>query len=123
MNQEQLRTTAFNCGGKTYTDGPMRAVVGVSLTWAQLQAFASAIAADERGIFARTAAEWNSAQVNIARLTERDRCHSIVQALAEGNPVPVLRAILEQPSCSSLCHSEEPCSLTEDGKCSVGARS
>ena len=43
MIQEHLHTLAFNCGGKAHTEGPMRAVTGVTLTWAQLTKFAEAI--------------------------------------------------------------------------------
>jgi len=41
MNQEQLRTLAYDCGAKPHTEGFMRAVTGVSMTFAQLEAFAS----------------------------------------------------------------------------------
>lgn len=41
MNQEQLRTLAYNCGAKPHTEGVMRAVTGVSMTYAQLADFAA----------------------------------------------------------------------------------
>lgn len=41
MNQEQLRTLAYNCGAKPKTEGHMRAVTGVSMTYAQLAEFAA----------------------------------------------------------------------------------
>ena len=41
MNQEQLRTLAYNCGAKPHTEGVMRAVTGVSMTYAQLAKFAA----------------------------------------------------------------------------------
>ena len=43
MNQEQLRTLAHNCGAKPHTEGLMRAVTGVSMTYAQLAKFAAAL--------------------------------------------------------------------------------
>lgn len=43
MNQEQLRTLAHKCGAKPHTQAPMRAVTGVSMTYAQLAAFAAAL--------------------------------------------------------------------------------
>jgi hypothetical protein len=43
MNQEQLRTLAYDCGAKPHTEGLMRAVTGVSMTYAQLMAFAAAL--------------------------------------------------------------------------------
>lgn len=43
MNQEQLRTLAYNCGAKPHTQGVMRAVTGVSMTYAQLADFAAAL--------------------------------------------------------------------------------
>lgn len=43
MNQEQLKDLAHNCGAKPHTEGPMRAVTGVSMTYAQLVAFATAL--------------------------------------------------------------------------------
>jgi hypothetical protein len=41
MNQEQLRTLAYSCGAKPHTEGVMRAVTGVSMTYAQLAEFAA----------------------------------------------------------------------------------
>ena len=33
------------------------------------------------------------------------------------------RVVVERiPTCSSLCHPDEPCSLTPDGKCQEGLR-
>lgn len=43
MNQEQLRTLAYNCGAKPHTQGLMRAVTGVSMTYEQLTKFAAAL--------------------------------------------------------------------------------
>lgn len=43
MNQEQLRTLAHNCGAKPYTVGIRRHVTGVTMTYAQLAAFADAL--------------------------------------------------------------------------------
>ena len=43
MNQEQLRTLAYNCGAKPHTQGGMRAVNGVTMTYEQLTKFAAAL--------------------------------------------------------------------------------
>lgn len=43
MNQEQLQTLAHQCGAKPHTQGLMRAATGVSMTYAQLAAFAAAL--------------------------------------------------------------------------------
>ena len=80
MNEIQLRAAAVAVGAQTYTQGPMRAVVGVSMTFAQLASFASAVAADERGTFAQTAAEWNAIQTTFAVNCETDRCVEVVLA-------------------------------------------
>jgi hypothetical protein len=45
MNQEQLRTLAFNCGAVPYSPPPMRAIRGVSMTYEQLTQFARALGA------------------------------------------------------------------------------
>lgn len=95
MNELQLRAAAMAAGAKTHTEGPMRAVTGVSFTYAQLASFASAVAADERGTFAQTAAEMNRVSVAFAVEVETQRCIRVVQALAEGDAIPVMRAIQE----------------------------
>jgi aldehyde:ferredoxin oxidoreductase len=41
MNQEQLRTLAYDCGAKPHTQGIMRAVTGVSMTYEQLTKLAT----------------------------------------------------------------------------------
>jgi hypothetical protein len=43
MNQQELLTLAYNCGAKSHTQGLMRAVTGVSMTFDQLAAFAAAL--------------------------------------------------------------------------------
>lgn len=43
MNQEELKVLAHKCGAKPHTQGLMRAVTGVSMTYAQLAAFAAAL--------------------------------------------------------------------------------
>ncbi len=43
MNQDQLTDLAHKCGAKPHTQGLMRAVTGVSMTYAQLAAFAAAL--------------------------------------------------------------------------------
>ena len=43
MNKRELLTLAHNCGAKPHTEGLMRAVTGVSMTFAQLAAFAAAL--------------------------------------------------------------------------------
>ena len=43
MNQEQLRSLAYNCGAKPHTQGVMRAVTGVTMTYEQLTKFAAAL--------------------------------------------------------------------------------
>jgi hypothetical protein len=48
MNQEQLRTLAYNCGAKPHTEGAMRAVTGVSLDYAQLMELANELQKVER---------------------------------------------------------------------------
>lgn len=58
MNQEQLRTTAHNCGAIAYTQGPMRAVTGVSFTYAQLQKFAEQLTGGNRAQLAAYIAEY-----------------------------------------------------------------
>lgn len=48
MNQEQLRTLAYNHGAKPHTEGVMRAVTGVSLTYEQLTSLAEELQKMER---------------------------------------------------------------------------
>jgi hypothetical protein len=48
MTFEELRTLAYNCGAKPYTQGPMRAVTGVSLDYAQLMQLATELQEQER---------------------------------------------------------------------------
>ena len=43
MNQEQLRTLAYNCGAKPKTEGHMRAITGVYLSYEQLAKFAAGV--------------------------------------------------------------------------------
>ena len=43
MNQDQLKDLAHKCGAKPHTEGLMRAVTGVTMTYAQLAAFAAAL--------------------------------------------------------------------------------
>lgn len=43
MNQRELLTLAYGCGAKPHTQGLMRAVNGVSMTFDQLAAFAAAL--------------------------------------------------------------------------------
>ena len=43
MNNRELLTIAYGCGAKPHTQGLMRAVTGVSMTFDQLAAFAAAL--------------------------------------------------------------------------------
>jgi hypothetical protein len=58
MIQEHLRTTAYNCGAIPYTQGPMRAVTGVSFTYEQLQKFAEQLTGGSRAQLAAYIAEY-----------------------------------------------------------------
>lgn len=121
MNELQLRAAAVAVGAQTYTQGPMRAVTGLSFTYAQLAEFASAVAADERGTFAQTAAQMNRVTTDFAVHCERERCCLIVATLL-GADTPQTRMVqnaIREVQCSSLCHTFEPCMLTEDGRCDV----
>jgi hypothetical protein len=48
MTLEDLTKLAHDLGAKTYTEPPMRAVSGVSLTYAQLAALANELQEQER---------------------------------------------------------------------------
>jgi hypothetical protein len=48
MNQEELRTLAYSCGAKPHTEGVMRAVTGVSMTYSQLMELANELQKMER---------------------------------------------------------------------------
>jgi hypothetical protein len=48
MNQEELRTLAYNCGAKPHTEGVMRAVTGVTMTYEQLTKLANELQKAER---------------------------------------------------------------------------
>jgi hypothetical protein len=48
MNQRELLTLAYNCGAKPHTEGVMRAVTGVSMTYSQLMELANELQKAER---------------------------------------------------------------------------
>ena len=48
MTLEDLQTLAYNCGAKPHTEGPMRAVTGVTLSYSQLLELANQLQNQER---------------------------------------------------------------------------
>lgn len=123
MLEQNLLELAIKHGAQSYSEPPMRAVTGLSFTYAQLQQFAEAVTQIERTSFAQHAVNTTRLATDFARLTERDRCCLLVSTLLGDRPeTRIINNSIREVQCSSLCHAMEPCSLTEDGRCIAGAK-